>query len=253
MEQVAPLESQTVVVRPRFLKPLPASVLSLALVGLTTLGLLRLQEWVTRLEGGHVHPYTIIFLLPIALLTVLGGRRVGFLTLALCFLSSLCILTAPRYSLSVHHPSDWAELFFLVTTGGILVLGMEALRRNLELFGETQEARARLQAVMDTSPIGIVTCDLDGTLDYANAQAERIWGHPFVPASKERVAAVPDVGAGRHADAAGPDDAGAGAGGGSAEPEPRIDHGAAGWHPCLGRVHFGAGARRGASRSAAWS
>ena len=62
---------------------------------------------------------------------------------------------------------------------------MAALRRNLELFGETQEAQARLQAVMDTSPIGIVTCDLDGTLDYANAQAERIWGHSFIPAPKE--------------------------------------------------------------------
>ena len=69
-------------------QPLPAILLSLALVGLTTLGLLTVpQEWVTRLEGGHVHPYTILFLLPIALLTVLGGRRVGFLTLALCVMS----------------------------------------------------------------------------------------------------------------------------------------------------------------------
>ena len=37
---------------------------------------------------------------------------------------------------------------------------MEALRRNLELFDKTQEAQARLQAVMDTSPIGILTCAL---------------------------------------------------------------------------------------------
>ena len=220
--------------RLRFLKPLPASLLALALVGLTILGLLRLQEWVTRLEGGYVHPYTIVFLLPIALLTVLGGRRVGFFTLTLCFLSSLCVLTAPRYSLPIHHPSDWAELFFLLTTGGILVLGMDALRRNLELFGETQKARARLQAVMDTSPIGILTCDLNGTLDYANAQAERIWGHPFVPASHRSGG---DTGCwtrtGRRRRRTGR--LWRGCWPGSAEPEPRIDRRAAGRHPGLGR------------------
>ena len=65
-------------------------------VGLTTSGLLRLQGRVTRLEGGHVHPYTIIFLLPIALLTILGGRRVGFLTLTLCFLSPLLCWRCPE-------------------------------------------------------------------------------------------------------------------------------------------------------------
>ena len=170
---------------PGLLRPLPASLLSFGLVGLTTWGLFHLQEWLSRLEGGHVHPYTIVFLLPIALLTVLGGRRAGFGTLALCVLTSAYVLTAPRFSLHIHHPSDWAEIVFLMTTGGLLVVGMEALRRNLEMFGQTQEAQARLQAVMDTSPIGLMTCGLDGRLDYANPEAERIWGHPFVPTDRE--------------------------------------------------------------------
>ena len=171
--------------RPRFLQPRSAYPLSLALVGLTTWLLLRLQEWVTQREGGHVHPYTIVFLLPIALLTVMGGRGPGVFTLTLCALSSVYLLMVPRFSWHIHHPSDWAELGFLLSTGTLLVLGMEALRRNLALFRETQEAEARLQAVMDTSPIGIVTCDLSGKLNYANPKAEQIWGHPLIPVGQD--------------------------------------------------------------------
>jgi len=171
--------------RTRFLQPYPACLLSIVLVGMTTWGLLRLQEWVTRLEGGHVHPYGIGFVIPIALLTVLGGRGPGFFTLALSLLSSIYILTFPHFSWRIHHASDWAELGFLLTAGTLLVMGMEALRRNLELFRETREAQARLQAVMDTSPVGIVTCDLDGTLRYANRAAERIWGHPLISVGQD--------------------------------------------------------------------
>lgn len=50
---------------------------------------------------------------------------------------------------------------------------------------ESRHRQARLQAVMNTVPAGILLSDPDGNLIYANQEAERIWGHPLLQTDQD--------------------------------------------------------------------
>ena len=166
----------------RQLRPSVAYLLSLPLVAVSSGLLFLVQSAVAHLEGGHVRPFGVGFLLAVALMTILGGRGPGVLTLTLSLLSLMTILTPLGSGGLVGRPRDWAELVLLLLTGGFLVRGLEALRTNAHLLAAAEEARARLQAVMDTAPVGVLLSDPAGKLTYANREAERIWGQPLIAA-----------------------------------------------------------------------
>ncbi len=155
------------------------------LVALATWLLFLVQAAVAHVEGGHVRPFGVGFLLAVALMTILGGRGPGLLTLALSLLSLMFILTPLGAGGMIGRPRDWAELVLLLLTGGFLVRGLEALRTNAHLLAESEESRARLRAVMDTAPVGVLLSDKAGKLIYANREAERIWGHPLAAVGRE--------------------------------------------------------------------
>ena len=132
-----------------------------------------------------VRPFGIGFLAAVAVMTIVGGRGPGLLTLVLSSFS-LNLFLAPRgVAATVEGPADWAEMVFLLAVGGLLVIGLEALRKNAELLTESEEARARLRTVMDTAPVGVLLSDPAGKLIYANQEAERIWGHPLAAVGRE--------------------------------------------------------------------
>ena len=166
--------------RLRYFSPAGTYFLSPFLVALTTWLLFLVQAAVAHLEGGHVRPFGVGFLLTVALITVLGGRGPGLVALALSLLSLILILTPLGSGGMIGRPRDWAELVLLLLTGGFLIRGLEALRTNASLLAAAEEARARLQAVMDTAPVGVLLSDPKGKLTYANREAEHIWGHPLV-------------------------------------------------------------------------
>ncbi len=161
----------------RSVSPSRAYLLSPLLVALTTWLLLLVQSFVARTEGGHVRPFGVGFLLAVALITALGGRGPGILTLTLSSLTLMLFLTPLGAGGSFGRPRDWTELCLLLSVGAFLVRGLEALRTNARLLAESEEARARLRAVMDTAPVGVLLSDKAGRLVYANQEAERIWGH----------------------------------------------------------------------------
>lgn len=160
----------------RFLSPLKAYLLSVPATLLTTWGLLLVQNYVAHAEGGAVRPFGIGFLLTVAVLTVLGGRGPGVLTLLLSVFFLTLYLTPLGSGGLAGRPRDIVETLLVLVVGGALIRGLEALRGNALLLGESEEARARLRAIMDTAPIGVVLSDAAGKLLYANLEAERIWG-----------------------------------------------------------------------------
>jgi len=160
----------------RFLSPLKAYLLSVPATLLTTWGLLLVQSYVAHAEGGAVRPFGIGFLLTVAVLTILGGRGPGVLTLLLSVLALTLYLTPLGSVGLVGRPRDVVETILVLFVGGALIRGLEALRVNALLLAESEEARARLRAVMDTAPIGVVLSEAGGKLLYANLEAERIWG-----------------------------------------------------------------------------
>lgn len=171
--------------RLRLLSPLAAYLLSPLLVALTTWLLLLTQSTLAHMGGGHVRPFGIGFLLAVALLTALGGRGPGVVTLALSVFSLLFVLMPRTISGSIGDARNWTELLFLICVGGLVVLGLEAVRKNASLLAESEEARARLRTVMDTAPVGVLISDIAGKLTYANREAERIWGHPLQAVGRE--------------------------------------------------------------------
>lgn len=97
--------------RVQTLPPRVAYALAPLLVYLVTWALLLLQQ---RLQHNApalpVRPFGIAFLPFIGLLTVLGGRGPGLLSLALSGASLWFALMAPAFTVSARHSRDWIKL-----------------------------------------------------------------------------------------------------------------------------------------------
>ncbi len=176
--------------RPISVKPIVGYLLAPPLVALTSWALLLIQQYVQYVtEDSYSRPYGIGFLFPVAVITALAGAIPGLWTLALSMASTVYVLTAPRFSWEIQRPGEWAEILSLVVVGSLVIFSLDATRRarqrSDELLAESEEARARLRTVMDTAPVAVLTCAPDGTLDYANREAERIWGQPLQKVGRE--------------------------------------------------------------------
>ncbi len=171
-----------------FRSSLPAYLLSPALVALTTWELYVLQQAIIGSEKQYVRPYSIGYVLVVALIAAIGGPGPGFFTLLLAAAATIYVLIDPAFTWQISRPRDIAEVAALLAVGSLIILAIEATRqarrRADRLLRESEEARARLRTVMDTSPVGIVTCDAQGAMNYANREAERIWGQPLQRISK---------------------------------------------------------------------
>ena len=68
--------------------------------------------------------------------------------------------------------------FSIVVVWIVAFLGSYQIRSNLRL----REERNRLQAILDTLPVGVAISDAKGRLEEANGQMDRVWGGKFMVA-----------------------------------------------------------------------
>jgi len=154
---------------------LVAYVLIPVLVGLTTWLVLLIQHALPVSPGTSVRPYSICYLIPIAIIAVIGGRVPGFLSL---LLSLICLDT---FLIEHHHnfvliQHDIAGALLLLLTGSMIIISIDALRNQASYRHQAEDSAARLQSIMDTTPIGILVTDLAGIVRYANPEAEYMLG-----------------------------------------------------------------------------
>ena len=125
----------------------------------------------------------------IAALTAWGGWQAGAFTLTLAAAATVFFLIEPRSSWQIAHPADLTEVVMLVCVGGLVIFTIDTARREREraraLRHQTEEALARQQAIVHAAPMGVLTCDAQGILTYANAETERIWGQPLAQVGRE--------------------------------------------------------------------
>lgn len=158
-----------------------AFLLSPILVALTTWLLLAVQHVAATSHGAYVRPYSICYLIPIAIVTILGGRFAGYFCILLALISLDYYLIAPNHSiLAAQNAPDLAEMFFLLLTGALMIWGLDTLRNYGQLRVDAEESAARLRTIMDTAPIGVLVTDLAGTIRYANPESERMLGRSSV-------------------------------------------------------------------------
>ncbi len=165
-------------------------LLSPLFVMLATRISLEMQRLLAERPDEMVRPFTLWFVLAIALVTILGGWGPGMLTLVLSTASMLYFLIEPYGSFRVSHRADAAALIALIIVGGLILLAVAWGRRAAEQTRASlaaseaarraaEEARARLQTFLDTVPLGVLTTDAAGVLTYANRETERLWGRPL--------------------------------------------------------------------------
>ncbi len=137
-------------------------------VALTTWLLFVVQNWVALHEGGgQVRPFGIGFVIPIVLLTALGGRPVGLLTLLFSLIASIYCLTPPYFSWHALNVRDWIETGMVVLVGGIVIFAVEALRHNTVLLDQVKQSAQQRQDFMRDVLVSVT----DGKLNLCDTSA----------------------------------------------------------------------------------
>lgn len=114
-----------------------------ALVAAITWVLRLVQSYMIAIEGAYVHPFGIVYVVAVALLTMLAGYVAGIFTLALSLMATLCFLMPSHPLFHIDHPSDLVELVFDVLVNALVIVGAEAMRRNVSLVRANREVVAR--------------------------------------------------------------------------------------------------------------
>jgi len=100
-----------------------------ALVAIITLASHRLQLVLGAGGSESARPFGIVFILIVALMTAIGGRWVGILTLAISAISIGAFLTFPSFLTGHFRPRDVVELVLLIVVGVIVVAAQDASHR----------------------------------------------------------------------------------------------------------------------------
>ena len=116
-------------------------LLTVSLVAATTYALLALQNaLLAREQDIPLRPFSIGYLVPLFVVTTLGGRRLGRLALGLCALLTVFVLAPPDYTMAWLRPRDWAELALLLVVGEIMVRGVDSIRRDMALREDVEQS-----------------------------------------------------------------------------------------------------------------
>src|SRR5262245_7764536 len=154
-----------------------------------------------------------LFIVPVVVSAWIGGPGPGLLATFLSGLASEYFLTEPHFSLFSMDTADWERLTLFLATSGLLnwlILMMRAARQEVEarardavqrqielesqiaereraraererLIAELETERARLKAIVEHIPAGVILAEAPGgRIVMANPQVERILGRPMV-------------------------------------------------------------------------
>ncbi|GAB4467069.1 MAG: hypothetical protein OHK0029_38810 [Armatimonadaceae bacterium] len=169
-------------------------LLALLTVTVLTLGVERMQQFLYESstitdDSPYERPYGIAFVLVIAAMTFWGGLRFGIITTIFAVAATALYLLPANHDPGNLRPKDAVEVAFLVAGSSVIIWAIHGAQMQRELvrqaLWESEEARLRLRAITDTAPVALVTCDAQGVLDFANPEAERIWGQSLLKISKE--------------------------------------------------------------------
>lgn len=142
--------------RPRLL------LLCLALAAGTTWGLFELQSVIESHEHRAVRAYGIGFLFPVLVMTIVGGRWSGRLTLWLSALATVIFLTPPLHSLVINRLRDGVGLILLLAVGEALVRGLDRIRRKMALVEDVEQSPFTISLLRDARDAGAAAAGVAG-------------------------------------------------------------------------------------------
>jgi PAS domain S-box-containing protein len=114
-----------------------------------------------------------VFYLALILTAWFAGYHAALVALALGALSSLYFFTPPHYSIILSDLAYGLELILYLLVGAVIINLTHMLRGAL---GEADQERRRLQAVLDSLPVGVFIANPDGSITETNAHIAAVWG-----------------------------------------------------------------------------
>lgn len=155
-------------------------------------------------------PPLLLFLLGVALAAWYGSFRAGLFATVLSTLASIFYLIEPLHSWQIVEQREWLRTLLLLSVGAVLSLMvsllrsgerkalLEVLRQKERLEREIVERqraeqalnaahtevvneRSRLEAIMETLPVGVAILDAQGGIIGTNRAVDQVWGGPCPP------------------------------------------------------------------------
>ena len=127
--------------------PIAAYVAAPILVGLVAFLIRELDIYIQQIEhlsrGGYSNPNLIAFLLPIVLVSVLGGRGPGRIAIVLAGIGSLWLLPMASKVTPLEDVSFGVNLAFMLFIGYLLCAGLDYIRDAARAQAEVTEELAR--------------------------------------------------------------------------------------------------------------
>lgn len=124
----------------RTLNPLPSAwviALAVLLVGIATVLLFHMQSIIMRQDNlPMVRPFTMGFLIPIIVMTVLAGRRAGILTVLMSAVAAAIFLAHPAMSWHIEADRSRVEIILLIAIGAFIVVAIGAMRENVAMLSD---------------------------------------------------------------------------------------------------------------------
>ncbi|HEY3328557.1 MAG TPA: SpoIIE family protein phosphatase [Capsulimonadaceae bacterium] len=150
------------------------------MVALVTYALHAIMHAMRASGASDPRPFGVVYLVAVVIATIVGGRGPGYVALVLSELAMAIFLLPRDAAMTTRSYGDAMEAAFLGLTGVLMVIGIDSLRALRPLLYESEQATARLRAVMENAPIGVLISTIEGAIRYANPEAERILGRKVV-------------------------------------------------------------------------
>jgi serine phosphatase RsbU (regulator of sigma subunit) len=130
-------------------RPLLAYLLAPILVALTTAILGNIQFRLMSQANGFIRPFDVAYVLPIMIVTAIGGKRPAAFTLLLSIAAAEIFLidSHTHHMKGVARQASNIELFILALVGMIVATGIDAMRENALAYREARERAAQAGVV----------------------------------------------------------------------------------------------------------
>ena len=162
-------------------RPLLGFVSSLLVVPLSASILYAVQVAQMDVTKGPAHPSYVGYILPIALIAAIWGWRPGIFTLALSLFASNVYLSIAPVSVHFHFAQDPQDRIALLIVGGMLVIALDRVRasgaKTERLLDTVLAQQAQRQYVLDSLPVSVILCDLNGHIMSMNPASIDLHGY----------------------------------------------------------------------------
>lgn len=159
------------------------SAVSVSLVAVTTFLLVQMQEALSANEHTlHIRPYSVLYLIPIVVITRVWGWRQGAFALGLSMIATATILMRHNYANAGMVERNMVELGALAFVGSLSVWSIDKIQVGAsdtrELLNRVEQSREQLATTLHSIGEAVLVTDRAGIITQVNEAAVKLFQMP---------------------------------------------------------------------------